>query len=166
MFIRVRDFIGPADLNFQNFEVWTKLERSDPLLMALFRRARIKSTITSRKSGQMIVAAAVSSGPGGFVFWSTETCVFLVWWSKARNYKNTITNALFMHASAAMYLRHNDKPGYLQNAVNVSPGPVVTRESRTLTQMPRLGTGVRSIPRSLKKSSLISPFSGGLWAPG
>ena len=48
-----------------------------------------------------------------------EIRMFLVWWSKARTYKNTITNALFMHVSAAMYLRHKDKPGYLQNAINV-----------------------------------------------
>ena len=37
-----------------------------------------------------------------------------------RDYKNTITNALFMHTSAAMYLRHRDNSTYLDNAVKVS----------------------------------------------
>ena len=44
----------------------------------------------------------------------------------ARDYKNTITNALFMHTSAAMYLRHRDKSTYLDNAVKVSCGPTGT----------------------------------------
>ena len=39
---------------------------------------------------------------------------------EAHDYKNTITNALFMHTSAAMYLRHRDNQGYLDNAVKVS----------------------------------------------
>jgi len=43
-----------------------------------------------------------------------------------RDYKNTITNALFMHTSAAMYLRHRDNPTYLDNAVKVSCCPVGT----------------------------------------
>ena len=76
--------------------------------------------ITSRKSGQAIVAAAVGLVHRSFALrLSSEILISLVWWSSARNYKNTITNALFMHASAAMYIRHKDKPGYLQNAVNV-----------------------------------------------
>lgn len=37
----------------------------------------------------------------------------------AHDFKNTITNALFMHTSAAMYVRHNDHPEYLTNAKNV-----------------------------------------------
>ncbi|KAF9790435.1 Six-hairpin glycosidase [Thelephora terrestris] len=82
MFIRIRDFIGPADPNFQNFE-------------------------TSTYQVYDYIAEEWTSDCGGGV-----------WWSKARTYKNTITNALFMHVSAAMYLRHKDKPGYLQNAVN------------------------------------------------
>ncbi|KAF9642923.1 Six-hairpin glycosidase [Thelephora ganbajun] len=48
----------------------------------------------------------------------TSDCGGGVWWSRARNYKNTITNALFMHISAAMYIRHRDTPGYLQNAID------------------------------------------------
>jgi len=41
----------------------------------------------------------------------------------ARDYKNTITNALFMHTSAAMYLRHRDNSTYLDNAVKASRCP-------------------------------------------
>jgi len=81
LYIRIRDYIGSKDANFQNFE-------------------------TSTYQVYDYVANQWSSDCGGGV-----------WWSKAHNYKNTITNALFMHTSAAMYIRHRDKPGYLSNAV-------------------------------------------------
>lgn len=81
MFIRIRDYIGPGDPNFQNFE-------------------------TSTYQVYDYIAQQWSNDCGGGV-----------WWSKAHTYKNTITNALYMHVSAAMYLRHKDKPGYLQNAM-------------------------------------------------
>ena len=42
--------------------------------------------------------------------------------TEAHDYKNTITNALFMHTSAAMYLRHKDKSAYLDNAVKARSG--------------------------------------------
>ena len=42
---------------------------------------------------------------------------------EAHDFKNTITNALFMHTSAAMYLRHRDNSTYLDNAVKVSYCP-------------------------------------------
>ena len=62
----------------------------------------------------------------------------------ARDYKNTITNALFMHTSAAMYLRHRDNSTYLDNAVKVSRRPTGTpSETQDLTEVYRLGNGVR-----------------------
>jgi hypothetical protein len=67
----------------------------------------------------VIAVAAVSQVQRSYALPPLKPEHPLVWWSKARTYKNTITNALFMHVSAAMYLRHKDKPGYLQNAVNV-----------------------------------------------
>jgi len=82
LLIRIRDFIGSGDINFQNFEISTY---------------QIYDYIAQQWTGD---------------------CGGGVWWSKAHNYKNTITNALFMHISAAMYIRHRDNPGYLQNAVN------------------------------------------------
>ena len=57
----------------------------------------------------------------------------------ARDYKNTITNALFMHTSAAMYLRHRDKQVYLDNAVKASCGlsgaPSGTQDLTELTDL-------------------------------
>lgn len=54
-----------------------------------------------------------------------------------------------MHVSAAMYLRHPDKQGYLQNAINVGHDLSV-RGERFLTGILRLGTGVRFFARCLE----------------
>jgi hypothetical protein len=42
-----------------------------------------------------------------------------VWWSGAHNYKNAITNHLYLHASAVGYLRKKDQK-YLDNAKKVN----------------------------------------------
>ena len=97
--------------------------------------------IILRKSGPVTVAVVVSRSTsnsryplnretlqsGGRVSVSKETTVVsLTRDIDARDYKNTITNALFMHTSAAMYLRHRDNSTYLDNAVKVSCGPTGT----------------------------------------
>ena len=57
-----------------------------------------------------------------YVFQEVTAFVLLTRNTEAHDYKNTITNALFMHTSAAMYLRHRDKSAYLDNAVKVMCG--------------------------------------------
>ena len=63
MFIRIQDYIGPADPNFQNFEVRTKFcpfaRAFCSPLRVLFRRARTKFTIILRSNGRAIVVAVV-----------------------------------------------------------------------------------------------------------
>ena len=54
-----------------------------------------------------------------------------------------------MHVSAAMYIRHRDKPGYLTNAIMVCCNPPPLRR-KILTEVDRPGTGVRPIPRHLE----------------
>ena len=54
-----------------------------------------------------------------YVFQEVTAFVLLTRSAEAHDYKNTITNALFMHTSAAMYLRHRDKSAYLDNAIKV-----------------------------------------------
>ncbi|KAL1739611.1 glycoside hydrolase, partial [Schizophyllum fasciatum] len=47
--------------------------------------------------------------------WNDNYCGGGVWWSSAHDYKNTVTNGLFMHLSAALYIRTRNSD-YLDNA--------------------------------------------------
>ena len=49
---------------------------------------------------------------------SSGTHMSSVWWSSDHDYKNTVTNGLFMHLSAALYLRTGTS-SYLDNAKKV-----------------------------------------------
>ena len=64
-----------------------------------------------------------------------------VWWSGARDYKNAITNHLFLFTSAEFYRRKKDQR-YLDNAKKV--GLQIFAAPRWLTFPNRLGTGSRA----------------------
>ena len=53
-----------------------------------------------------------------FSLCNTRTYPPSVWWSSDHDYKNTVTNGLFMHLSAALYLRTGTS-SYLDNAKKV-----------------------------------------------
>ncbi|KAJ7785645.1 glycoside hydrolase family 76 protein [Mycena metata] len=48
--------------------------------------------------------------------WDTSVCGGGVWWSSAKNYKNSITNELFLFVSATGALNFPSNPAFLQNA--------------------------------------------------
>ena len=64
-----------------------------------------------------------------------------VWWSSARDYKNAVTNELFLLTSASGYLRTGNQD-YLTNAKNVRVPADPIRAF--LTDLRRPGHGVRA----------------------
>ncbi|KAF7367410.1 Six-hairpin glycosidase [Mycena sanguinolenta] len=51
--------------------------------------------------------------------WDTSVCGGGVWWSSAKNYKNSITNELFLLVSATGAINFPSNSAYLTNAINV-----------------------------------------------
>ncbi|KAF7340155.1 Six-hairpin glycosidase [Mycena venus] len=87
------------------------------IILALWKIADYKSARGLDNSAYLDSANTIYNIVQGA--WDTSVCGGGVWWSSAKDYKNSITNELFLLVSATGAINFPSNPTYLQNANNV-----------------------------------------------